>query len=91
MHTGTLIDDLQIGDLLAAVKKAEAPAEPPQTPGPISALLVQQLRHPERPRFHQRAGGSGVGRNHTRSARDPCAPQESGFARDDAIGRRFSL
>jgi thiamine-phosphate pyrophosphorylase len=41
-------------------------------------------RHPEGPRFYQRAEGSRVGREHSQSARDPSLRLKSGYARDDA-------
>ena len=42
------------------------------------------MRHPEGPRFHQRAEGSRAERVHSQPTPDPSLRLKSGTARDDA-------
>jgi thiamine-phosphate diphosphorylase len=58
--------------------------------GRFDSSSVSSRCHPEGPRFYQRAEGSRVGREHSRSAQDPSLRLNDGYARDDATEKETS-
>jgi len=51
----------------------------------FEVVLLVLRRHPEGPRFHQRAAGSRAGRHRIRPAPDPSLRLKNATAQDDAV------